>query len=203
MQHLVVVESIFQSADTMRSLIRCLQFGSNEVLRRQQIPREIVELLLMAAGCLLNATQKSVGISTVFRDNEGIMTIVSLLKNEVLFPRSAFAASTDRSLSASFVTDGTCSSLASPCESNPLCVVTHHDPSVKKLQVYLAGTLMNLSNVDEKNCAEIVALDGVETLMGMMQLSTDRFNTYCLECVKTCCRGLANSSVSSVVCGDD
>ena len=173
------------------------------MLRRQQIPREIVELLLMAAGCLLNATQKSVGISTVFRDNEGIMTIVSLLKNEVLFPRSAFAASTDRSPSASFVTDGTCSSLASPCESNPLCVVTHHDPSVKKLQVYLAGTLMNLSNVDEKNCAEIVALDGVETLMGMMQLSTDRFNTYCLECVKTCCRGLANSSVSSVVCGDD
>ena len=47
-----------------------------------------------------------------------------------------------------------------------------------------------------------VALDGVETLMGMMQLSTDRFNTYCLECVKTCCRGLANSSVGSVACGD-
>ena len=76
---LVLVEQVLQTPSAMQSLIRCLQFGNNEIIRQEQIPREIMELLLMAAGCVMNACQKSTTISTAFRDNEGIMTIMSLL----------------------------------------------------------------------------------------------------------------------------
>lgn len=184
---LVLVEKVLQATATMQALIRCLQFGSNEILREEQIPREIIELLLMAAGCVMNACQKSVAISTAFRDNEGIMTIMSLMKNEVLFPRRVLPA-TERSPSASFLSDGTSSSLQFTQGQVSLLVVAPTDPSVRKLSVYLAGTLMNLSNVDARNCTEIVSLDGIETLMNRLQLSNDRYIVYCLECVRTCCR---------------
>lgn len=185
---LVLVEQVLQTPSAMQSLIRCLQFGNNEIIRQEQIPREIMELLLMAAGCVMNACQKSTTISTAFRDNEGIMTIMSLLKNEVLFPRRVFLPNAERSPSASFLSDGAGSSLQFAQGQVSLMVISPMDPSVKKLSVYLAGTLMNLSNVEACNCTEIVSLDGIETLMSHLQLTNDRYIVYCLECVRVCCR---------------
>ena len=104
-----------------------------------------------------------------------------------LFPRRVLPA-TERSPSASFLSDGTSSSLQFAQGQVSLLLVAPTDPSVKKLSVYLAGTLMNLSNVDTRNCTEIVSLDGIETLMNRLQLTNDRYIVYCLECVRTCCR---------------
>ena len=57
----------------------------------------------MAAACLLNVTQASQGVSRVFRENEGITTVLSLLDAgslttaaitaEMSSPRGSFATS--------------------------------------------------------------------------------------------------------------
>ena len=70
--------------EVMASLIRCLQFGNAQLARNRAISREILELMLTTAGCLLNMTQSSREISTMFRESEGITTLISILRNEVV-----------------------------------------------------------------------------------------------------------------------
>ena len=48
--------------------------------------------MLMAAGCLLNMTQTSTEVSTIFRDSEGITTLISVLQNETINAKSYFRA---------------------------------------------------------------------------------------------------------------
>ena len=71
----------------MASLIHCIQFGNNEVLRQKGITKEILDLLLMTTACLLNTTQSSRSISKVFRENEGITTLIAILQNDYFNPR--------------------------------------------------------------------------------------------------------------------
>lgn len=83
-QQPAVIAQAVKRRDVMGSLIRCLQFGNAQLARNRAISREILELMLATAGCLLNMTQSSREISTVFRESEGITTLISILQNEVV-----------------------------------------------------------------------------------------------------------------------
>ena len=83
-QQPAVIAQAVKRKDVMGSLIRCLQFGNAQLARNRAISREILELMLATAGCLLNMTQSSREISTVFRESEGITTLISILQNEVV-----------------------------------------------------------------------------------------------------------------------
>ena len=87
MQDVMVVQNALKFKETMACLIRCIQFGNSEILRQKGISKEILDLLLMTIACLLNTTQSSLTISHVFRENEGITTLVSILQNDFINPR--------------------------------------------------------------------------------------------------------------------
>lgn len=91
-QQSILIQEVAKKRDVIVNLIRCLQFGNNEISRQHIISREIIELMLMAAGCLLNMTQTSTEVSTIFRDSEGITTLISVLQNETINAKSYFRA---------------------------------------------------------------------------------------------------------------
>jgi serine/threonine protein phosphatase PrpC len=78
------VIKLFENDENMKMLIRCLQFGNAEINRRKLIPSEIVDLLLMCCSCLCNILRSSNKLSQVFRNNEGITTVLYLLQNKIL-----------------------------------------------------------------------------------------------------------------------
>ena len=141
----------------------------------------------MAAACLLNVTQASQGVSRVFRENEGITTVLSLLDAgslttaaitaEMSSPRGSFA--TDLS-SGSFLSSGSMMGVSEkPVSSESSC---------RKVVCYLAGILLNVCRSDAGSCREVCQLKGVSKLVPMIQPSQERLSVYSLECVKTCCR---------------
>lgn len=83
----VIIQEAVNHKDTISGLIRCIQFGNSEILRQKKITKEVLDLLIMTTACLLNTTQSSISISRLFRENEGITTLVSLLQNDFINPR--------------------------------------------------------------------------------------------------------------------
>ena len=71
--------------------------------------------------------------------------------------------------------------------------ISSKDPSVKKLCLYTVGILMNLCNIDSKNCVELTNMNGIALISSMIQLTNERHMLYCLECIKACCRHSDNS----------
>ena len=184
------VQRVVAQSDVMSSLVRCLQFGNTQILNTHGIPAEIQDLLLMVSGLLLNTTQSSRDISTVFREKEGITTVLALLQNEFLNPRSQ-SSFTDSSPTLSRLPENPSrSGLSSPRlqAHSSSDLLSARDPSVRKIVSYLIGLLMNLCNLEKANCAELVGLDGVELLMSLIQLTNERMMIYALETVKSCCR---------------
>ena len=88
----MVVQNAMKHQETMSGMIRCIQFGDSEILRQKGVSKEILDLLLMTIACLLNTTQSSLTISHVFRENEGITTLVSILQNDYINPRYSLNA---------------------------------------------------------------------------------------------------------------
>lgn len=141
----------------------------------------------MAAACLLNVTQASLGVSRVFRENEGITTVLSLLDAglltssaipaEMSSPRGSFA--TDLS-SGSFLSSGSILGVSEKTVSS--------DYSSRKVVCYLAGILLNVCRSDTACCREVCQLKGVCKLVPLIQPSQERLSVYSLECLKTCCR---------------
>lgn len=82
-----MVQEAVKRQDIMSYLIRNIQFGNSEILRQKGISKEILDLMLMTIACLLNATQASLTLSHIFRENEGITTLMSILQNDFINPR--------------------------------------------------------------------------------------------------------------------
>lgn len=190
-----VIAQAVKRREVMASLIRCLQFGNAQLARNRAISREILELMLTTAGCLLNMTQSSREISTVFRESEGITTLISILRNEVVNAQYARLCPVSGRQTRP-VSPEAKPSLPRLSESSAVAFTPRGAPdtvpssnsSVRKLCLYLVGILMNLCNVDGANCREICDLNGVELFFGMIHLSNEKQILYCLECIKTCCR---------------
>lgn len=186
----VSVQNAVAQSEVMASLVRCLQFGNSQILTAHGVTTEIQELLLMVSGLLLNTTQSSRDISTVFREKEGITTVLALLQNEYVNPRSQ-SSFMDSSPTLARLTDHPSrSGLSSPRlqSHSSLDLLSSRDPGVRKIVSYLIGLLMNLCNLEKANCAELVGLDGIELLMSLVQLTNERLMLYALETVKSCCR---------------
>lgn len=141
----------------------------------------------MAAACLLNVTQASQGVCRVFRENEGITTVLSLLDAgpltsaaitaEMSSPRGSFA--TDLS-SGSFLSSGSIMGVSEKSVSS--------EYSSRKVVCYLAGILLNACRSDPACGREICQLRGLRLLVPLIQPSQERLSVYSLECLKTCCR---------------
>lgn len=187
MRQLPTVQEAAETPAVMTSFIKCLQFGYSDIQLKRTISPETAQLLLMAAACLLNVTQASQGVSRVFRENEGITTVLSLLDAgslttaaitaEMSSPRGSFA--TDLS-SGSFLSSGSMMGVSEkPVSSESSC---------RKVVCYLAGILLNVCRSDAGSCREVCQLKGVSKLVPLIQPSQERLSVYSLECVKTCCR---------------
>ena len=209
------VQNIFAEPTHVRSLIRCLQYGQGRIAHSQGIPREVVELLYLTCALLVQLVQTNCTVSSIFRQNEGITSVIALLRNEVLNPRSALSqiaseqspvlsitsleSTPPRSMSSTPISmpmalstsmsSGTSSYYHVPANGNGgYEMVSARDANVRKVVHYLLGILMNLCKLQTVNCMELVGLQGIEMLLSMIQLTNDKVMVYSLETIKACCK---------------
>ena len=158
---------------------------------------DIQQLLLMTAGCLLNTTQTSSSITHLFRQCEGITTILSLLRNEFILASAMTTLtpvdSTPRFTSLSALSEKSSGSFASVGSFGER--VAGGETNSKKVLTYLVGILMNICKLDSICCREIVQFRGVEVLVELIQLTQERLAIFCIECLKTCCKHNEESKV--------
>ena len=163
--------------EVMGFMIKCLQLGNSGLKWRvslylfsdsqHMISSEMQQFILMTASCLINITQTSSEISVLFRNNEGITTVLSFIENQLqnspLFSPSELLRP------------------QSPGQSEGNSLLT------RKVILYLTGILVNVSRTDIVSCNEIGQLRGMEILTQLMQLTQEKQSIYCLECIKACC----------------
>ena len=62
------------------------------------------------------------------------------------------------------------------------------DPAVQKVIYYLLGVLLNLCSLQEVNCSELIGLNGIPLLLGMIQLTNEKVTIYALKIIRVCCK---------------
>lgn len=167
-----------EKPEIMAFMIKYLQLGNSEMKwkvsfdlfsdSQHTISSEMQQFILMTASCLINITQTSNEISVLFRNSEGITTVLSFIENQLqnspLFPPSEL--------------------LIRPQSPN---LSEGNNQLTRKVILYLTGILINVSRSDEVSCDEIGQLRGMEILTQLMQLTQEKQSIYCLECIKACC----------------
>ena len=167
-----------EKPEIMAFMIKYLQLGNSEMKwkvsfdlfsdSQHTISSEMQQFILMTASCLINITQTSNEISVLFRNSEGITTVLSFIENQLqnspLFPPSEL--------------------LIRPQSPN---LSEGNNQLTRKVILYLTGILINVSRSDKVSCDEIGQLRGMEILTQLMQLTQEKQSIYCLECIKACC----------------
>ena len=162
------VMEAMEKPEIMAFMIKYLQLGNSEMKWKHTISSEMQQFILMTASCLINITQTSNEISVLFRNSEGITTVLSFIENQLqnspLFPPSEL--------------------LIRPQSPN---LSEGNNQLTRKVILYLTGILINVSRSDKVSCDEIGQLRGMEILTQLMQLTQEKQSIYCLECIKACC----------------
>ena len=154
---------------------------------------------MMAAGCLLNTTQTSKTLTHLFRESEGITTVLSLLRNDYLLS-SSMSPFTSPDFTPRFPSTSALSERSSGSFQSTSSIMDRGnagETNSKKVITYLVGILMNICRLDGVCCKEVIQFRGTELLIGMIQLTQERLAIFCIECLKACCKCCEECKVGS------